>query len=348
MDDDFNTPGAIAALFDLTREVNSLLASAQPPNAAELEAIDALYRRLLGDVLGILPEKLEEEAGSGLATGLIDLLVETRTKLRQAKQWALSDEIRDRLTALGVQLRDGRMHDWTLRRWTRRAAKRNAPQTGARRSEIPETRINPWMAWRPGRGSGWAQPRLRGAASGPPPHPEGAAGRRGRRERARCEQIVRLCQRQGIALVLRATARPGSRWAVGLEHQGVAAEVSAYPYVELDDLLRRISTAAGRSVPAGPRFAPGSTERGLAVAHRRGRGRPRRHRCRSGAPSGSPQPSAAPRRAPWSTCAICMVTNLARTHGGTQDERHLGGGRGGTPYRPRLSRGGPRACPWPW
>jgi len=107
MDDDFNTPGAIAALFDMTREVNSLLAGPQPPNAAELQSIDILYRRLLGDALGVLPEKLEEEAGSGLATGLIDLLVETRNRLRQAKQWALSDEIRDRLTALGVQLRDG-------------------------------------------------------------------------------------------------------------------------------------------------------------------------------------------------------------------------------------------------
>ena len=79
----------------------------EPPNAAELEAIDALYRRLVGDVLGVLPETLDVEIATGLATGLIDLLVETRTRLRQAKQWALSDEIRDQLVALGVQLRDG-------------------------------------------------------------------------------------------------------------------------------------------------------------------------------------------------------------------------------------------------
>ncbi len=107
MDDDFNTPGAIAALFDMTREVNGLLAGAEPPNAAELDAIDAFYKRLVGDVLGVLPETLDAEMATGLATGLIDLLVETRTKLRQVKQWALSDEIRDQLVALGVQLRDG-------------------------------------------------------------------------------------------------------------------------------------------------------------------------------------------------------------------------------------------------
>jgi cysteinyl-tRNA synthetase len=115
MDDDFNTPGAIAALFDMTREVNGLLAGLEPPTAAELGAIDELYKRLVGDALGVLPETLDVEMATGLATGLIDLLVETRTKLRQAKQWALSDEIRDRLVALGVQLRDGpEGTTWTL------------------------------------------------------------------------------------------------------------------------------------------------------------------------------------------------------------------------------------------
>jgi cysteinyl-tRNA synthetase len=115
MDDDFNTPGAIAALFDMTREVNGLLAGSEPATAAELGAIDELYKRLVGDALGVLPETLDVEMATGLATGLIDLLVETRTKLRQAKQWALSDEIRDRLVALGVQLRDGpEGTTWTL------------------------------------------------------------------------------------------------------------------------------------------------------------------------------------------------------------------------------------------
>jgi len=115
MDDDFNTPGAVAALFDLTRDVNGLLAGTQPLNAGELQAVDDLYRRLVGDVLGVLPEKLDEEMGTGLATGLVELLVETRKRLREAKQWALADEIRDRLVALGVQLRDGpEGTTWTL------------------------------------------------------------------------------------------------------------------------------------------------------------------------------------------------------------------------------------------
>lgn len=107
MNDDFNTPEAIAALFDLTREVNVLLAAPQPATKGTLQAINALYERLVGDVLGIRLDALEKEIGSELAEKLIEVLVETRAKLRQAKQWALADEVRDRLAALGIQLQDG-------------------------------------------------------------------------------------------------------------------------------------------------------------------------------------------------------------------------------------------------
>jgi cysteinyl-tRNA synthetase len=107
MDDDLSTPGAIAALFDMTREVNTLLGAPERLAAGSLRAIDAQYRRLAGDVLGVLPDSLEQGLGAGLAPDLIDLLIQTRMALRKAKQFALADEVRDRLTALGVQLQDG-------------------------------------------------------------------------------------------------------------------------------------------------------------------------------------------------------------------------------------------------
>ena len=107
MNDDFGTPGALAALFDMTREVNTLLSADQPLSKGSLEAIDALYQRLAGDALDVLPEDLDQGLGAGLSTELIDLLIATRSKLRQAKQWALADETRDRLAALGIQLQDG-------------------------------------------------------------------------------------------------------------------------------------------------------------------------------------------------------------------------------------------------
>ena len=105
MDDDFNTAGALAALFDVTREVNTLLSAKQPLSARSLEAIRAFYARLAGDVLGLVPPA--ETGNSGLAPELIELLLQTRRELRAAKQWALADQIRDRLAALGVTLKDG-------------------------------------------------------------------------------------------------------------------------------------------------------------------------------------------------------------------------------------------------
>ena len=107
MNDDFGTPGAVAALFDLTREVNTLLSSDEPLSRGALEAIDAAYRRMAGDALGVLPDDLEEKAlGEGLTADLVETLIAIRADLRANKQWALADSIRDRLSALGVQLKD--------------------------------------------------------------------------------------------------------------------------------------------------------------------------------------------------------------------------------------------------
>lgn len=116
MDDDFNTPGAIAALFETTREVNTLLNRDALLTQGTLQAIDALYRRLAGDVLGILPLSLEEDLTAGMVPDLVALLIETRAALRQAKQYALADQIRDRLAALGIQLQDSPQGtNWILR-----------------------------------------------------------------------------------------------------------------------------------------------------------------------------------------------------------------------------------------
>jgi cysteinyl-tRNA synthetase len=111
MDDDFNTPRAIAALFDLSREVNTLLNSEQPVRRATLEAIGALYQKLGGEVLGL---RLDAGAGSGaaqaagqLVDGLVRMLIDMRQQARQARNWAQADAIRDRLAALGIALEDG-------------------------------------------------------------------------------------------------------------------------------------------------------------------------------------------------------------------------------------------------
>ena len=59
MDEDINTSGAIAALFDLSKEVNTLLSNGQDVSGKCLEDIDTLYRQLGGDILGIIPKAFE-------------------------------------------------------------------------------------------------------------------------------------------------------------------------------------------------------------------------------------------------------------------------------------------------
>ena len=106
MDDDFNTAGAIGKLFDLSKDVNILLNSGQAVSQETLQAIDDLYRELGGQILGIIPDSLTEEAVEGLDEALVELLLEIRTQAREAKQWAQADQIRDRLAELGVVVED--------------------------------------------------------------------------------------------------------------------------------------------------------------------------------------------------------------------------------------------------
>jgi len=105
MDDDFNTAAAIGVLFDLTREVNTLLDSGEQISRETLAAIDELYRELGGDILGIIPDELAKPT-AGLEEPLIELLIETRQKLREAQEWDLADEIRARMAELGITLED--------------------------------------------------------------------------------------------------------------------------------------------------------------------------------------------------------------------------------------------------
>ena len=100
MDDDLNTPQAIAALFDLAREINRARDGGQ-----EVAAAQATLREL-GGILGLTFEGRAMGGDQLAAKPFIDLLVSTRAALRQAKQYALADQIRDQLASQGVALED--------------------------------------------------------------------------------------------------------------------------------------------------------------------------------------------------------------------------------------------------
>lgn len=107
MDDDLNTPKAMAALHDLARAVNRMLDSGQPVARGTLAAIDQMFSELGGQILGIIPDQLEPpEVRSGLVDGLMQLILDLRQEYRAAKDWAHADAIRQRLAELGIIVED--------------------------------------------------------------------------------------------------------------------------------------------------------------------------------------------------------------------------------------------------
>ena len=106
MDDDFNTPVAFRALFDLAREINRLKSS-------DVRAAAQLSRLLikLGGLLGILqadPESYLRGAGSAqLDTAEVESLVAARVRARADRNWQEADRIRDLLSAMNVVVEDG-------------------------------------------------------------------------------------------------------------------------------------------------------------------------------------------------------------------------------------------------
>jgi len=113
MDDDFNAPEALAALFDLARAINRARGAGEPAESI------APARVTLVDLAAVLGLDLEDAAAAAAADAapFIDLLLRVREELRQRREWALSDLIRDELGKLEVVVEDTPAGaTWTQRR----------------------------------------------------------------------------------------------------------------------------------------------------------------------------------------------------------------------------------------
>jgi cysteinyl-tRNA synthetase len=106
MDDDFNTPVALAVMFDLAREINRI-------RQEDIDQAAALAAQLkaLGGILGILQQQPQEYLQGGDESALDDAriaaLIQRRGEAKAAKDWGEADRIRDELGAQGVVLEDG-------------------------------------------------------------------------------------------------------------------------------------------------------------------------------------------------------------------------------------------------
>ncbi|MGX2973629.1 cysteine--tRNA ligase [Ursidibacter arcticus] len=104
MNDDFNTPGALAVLFELAREINK----AKAEGSSDADYLASRLKQLAG-VLGLLqqePETFLQGNANNDEVAEIETLIKQRNEAKATKNWALADEVRDKLKAMNVVLED--------------------------------------------------------------------------------------------------------------------------------------------------------------------------------------------------------------------------------------------------
>lgn len=107
MNDDFNSPILIAHLFEGVRYINLLKDGKETLTTEDLRTFTTAIEAFVFEVLGLENEKIADASNDKLE-GTIQLLIEMRKQARADKNFALSDQIRDQLLALGIQLKDGK------------------------------------------------------------------------------------------------------------------------------------------------------------------------------------------------------------------------------------------------
>ena len=112
MNDDFNTPVAIAQLFEGCKWINLMLEGKEGLNQDDLDEFRTFMKAFTYDVLGL---KAEQNSDSDSVNGLMDLVLDIRKEAKEDKNYALSDKIRDRLRDLHIEIRDGKKGtEWKL------------------------------------------------------------------------------------------------------------------------------------------------------------------------------------------------------------------------------------------
>ncbi len=108
MNDDFNTPKALAVLFEFLKEVNIYLDQKSDLAEDSLKKAIKTVEQTAGGVLGLLPQDYSEFEGKGKSDvdAIVQILIDIRAALRKEKNFALADEIRNRLAQLNIELKD--------------------------------------------------------------------------------------------------------------------------------------------------------------------------------------------------------------------------------------------------
>jgi cysteinyl-tRNA synthetase len=112
MNDDMNTPQVIAQLFEAARVCNSAMDGKIKLNSDNVKALNNLFNTWLHDILGI---QAEEKGNEEALDGVMQMLLAMRADAKANKNYALSDEIRNKLADLGFSIKDGKDgSSWSL------------------------------------------------------------------------------------------------------------------------------------------------------------------------------------------------------------------------------------------
>ena len=112
MNDDFNTPMLIAELFDCLSFINNVKKSSKNLNIIDKEKLESTFKIFLFDVLGLVDKPESNNAEDKISSELIGLLIKLRNQSRENKDFKLSDQIRDDLMNLGIQLNDDKKESY--------------------------------------------------------------------------------------------------------------------------------------------------------------------------------------------------------------------------------------------
>ena len=108
MDDDFNTPQAVAVIFDFVKEVNKVVTLNPNADPAFYASVKDFLFRTAQDVLGIIDFSGSVSSDGKLEAELIELLIKLRNEAKQEKNFKLADKIRIGLNELGIDLKDSK------------------------------------------------------------------------------------------------------------------------------------------------------------------------------------------------------------------------------------------------
>lgn len=106
MCDDFNTPVVIANMFEISRLVNLISGKKETITEQDKAALKENYEIIFNQILGMKGE--QSDNSNTIIEGLMNMIIEMRAEARANKDWAKSDQIRDRLTEVGITIKDGK------------------------------------------------------------------------------------------------------------------------------------------------------------------------------------------------------------------------------------------------